>query len=256
MRVDRRVSRNRRNRTGIRLILRVALVGNLARIIEDTAARAAAGGSGHLRCRVDRGLVVRRIAKAIGAVFRHRNVAAKRPPRPHVRNERARRCDPDQGWRRRRRAGAQGRLQHAVIRAFKRRRSDIFHPDTGDAGALEGKQFSGLVGDVDQAIAVIGAAIIDPDDQRLAVAEIRYPRVAGHRQGGMGGGQPVHIKYFAIGGQPAVEIVAVPGCQPLLAVMRIRFGDIEPAGNDIGLANPVDTAALRHGLAERDDPGA
>lgn len=71
----------------------------------------------------------------------------------------------------------------------------------------------------------------------------------------MGGGQPVHIKYFAIGGQPAVEIVAVPGCQPLLAVMRIRFGDIEPAGNDIGLANPVDTAALRHGLAERDDPG-
>src|ERR1700681_4591514 len=81
-------------------------------------------------------------------------------------------------------------------------------------------------------------------------------RVARHRQGRMGGGQRAHVEHFAIGGQPTVEIVAVPGGHALLAIFGIFFRHIDPAANRIGLADAIGAAALRHGIAERDHPRA
>src|ERR1700753_3913574 len=77
--VDRRIGGNRRNRPNVRLILWVVLVGDLAPIIERTAARPAPGGGRHLRRRVDRSLVVRCITEAVGTVFRQRDITARRP---------------------------------------------------------------------------------------------------------------------------------------------------------------------------------
>jgi hypothetical protein len=51
-----------------------------------------------------------------------------------------------------------------------------------------------------------------------------------------------------------VEIVAVPGCHALGAVVRIIFRHINPAGDGIGLADTVGTTTLRHGFAHRDHP--
>jgi hypothetical protein len=36
--------------------------------------------------------------------------------------------------------------------------------------------------------------------------------------------------------------------------VRVRFGNIKPAGDDIRLADSVNSAALRHRLAESDHP--
>ena len=60
--------------------------------------------------------------------------------------------------------------QLAVVGTFERRPPDIFDPHPRDAIAFEFKQFGGLVRDVDQPVAVVGAAVVDADDQRFAVA--------------------------------------------------------------------------------------
>ncbi len=196
-------------------------------------------------------MIRRGVAEAIGPPFRHRNLAADRAARGrHFRNERTGGGHPDQRRRRRRHAGAQGRHQLAVVGSLERRPADIFDPDPRDAIAFEFKKFGGLVGDVDQPVAVVGPAVIDADDQRFAVGKIGDARVARHRQGRMGGGQRRHVEHFAIGGQPAVEIVAIPGGQPLLAIIGVLFRHVDPASHGIGLADAVGATALRHGFAK------
>jgi len=121
--------------------------------------------------------------------------------------------------------------------------------------AFEFKQFGSFVRDIYQAVAVVRPAIINADDQGFAVAEIGHPRIARHWQGRMGRGQRSHVENFAIGGQPAMEIIAVPGSQPFLAIGGIFFRHIHPPCNGIGLADPVSTAALRHRFAESNNAG-
>ena len=58
----------------------------------------------------------------------------------------------------------------------------------------------------------------------------------------------MHVEDFAIRGVAAVEIVAVPGGHADRAVVRILFGDINPARYRIRLADPVHAAAFRHRL--------
>jgi hypothetical protein len=52
-----------------------------------------------------------------------------------------------------------------------------------------------------------------------------------------------------------VEIIAVPGGHPLLAIIDVFFGDVDPPCDDIGLADPVRASALRHGITESNDTG-
>lgn len=48
-----------------------------------------------------------------------------------------------------------------------------------------------------------------------------------------------------------MEIVAVPGSQPLLAIVRVLFRNVDPASDGIGFADAVGATALGHGLAKR-----
>ena len=163
---------------------------------------------------------------------------------------------PDQGRRWRRLAGTQGRHQLAVVGTFERRPGDIFHPYPSHPIAFEFKQFGGLVGDVDEAVAVVRPAVVDPDDQRFAVAEIGHARIARHRKGRMGCGERRHVEHFAIGGQPAVEIIAVPGGHALFAVGGVFFRHVDPAGDGIRLADAVGAATFRNRFSESNHPRA
>ena len=103
---------------------------------------------------------------------------------------------------------------------------------------------------------MIGAAVIDPDDQRHAVGEVGHPRIARHWQGRMRCRQRAHVEHFAIGCLAAVEIVAVPGRQALGAVVDVLLRHVGPPGNHIGLSDAVGAAALGYGVAERHDSRA
>ena len=98
---------------------------------------------------------------------------------------------------------------------------------------------------------MVGAAVVDPHDQRLAVPDIGDAGVAWDRQRRMGSGQRGHVEDLAIGGQPAVEVVAIPGSHALGAIVRILFRHVDPACDGVGLADAVGSPALRHGLPER-----
>ena len=248
VRIDRRIGRNRPH---VRRIIAVTVIRHRARIVGNPHAGAGTGRGRHLRGGIDRGLVRRGIAEAIGPAFRHRHLAADGATarRRHFRNEGTGGRHPDQRRRRRRHAGAQGRHQLDVVGAFQRRPADIFDPYVRDAVALELKQFGGPAGHVHHPVAVIRPAVVDADDQRFAVAEIGDARITRHRQRRMGGGQRGHVEHFAIGGQPAVEIVAIPGGQAFLAIIDIFFGDIDPAADGIGFADAVGAAALGHRIA-------
>ncbi len=72
----------------------------------------------------------------------------------------------------------------------------------------------------------------------------------------MGRGQRAHVEHFAIGGLPAVEIIAIPRGHALGAIVGILFRDVDLTADGVGLADAIGAAALRHGVAERHHPGA
>src|SRR5260221_5749475 len=76
-------------------IVRVVLVGHGARIFEHSATGSA--GRRHFRGRIDRGVVGRTVAEAVGAAFRHRNFAADPARRGDFGNEWPGRRDSDRG---------------------------------------------------------------------------------------------------------------------------------------------------------------
>ncbi|MGY4359586.1 hypothetical protein ACVW0J_006079 [Bradyrhizobium sp. i1.7.7] len=141
----------------------------------------------------------------------------------------------------------------AIVGAFQRRPANVFDTDLGDAIAFEFKEFSGFVRDVDQPVAVIGPAVVDAHDQRFAVRDIGHPRIGRHRQGRMRRCQRGHVEHFAIGGQAAVEIVAVPGRHTLGAVVDVLLRHVGPAAHNIGLADAVGAAAFRNRIPKRHD---
>ena len=95
---------------------------------------------------------------------------------------------------------------------------------------------------------MVRATIVDADDQRFAVPDVGDAGIAWDRQGRMGRGQRGHIENFAIGGQPAVEVVAIPGGHSLCPIVRVLFRHVDPACDAVGLADTVGSPALRHGL--------
>jgi len=66
----------------------------------------------------------------------------------------------------------------------------------------------------------------------------------------------MHVIDLAVGGQPAVEIAAVPGRDALDAIGGILGRDIGAPVDAVGLAHAIDAAALRHRLALLDDARA
>src|SRR5262245_24976127 len=65
----------------------------------------------------------------------------------------------------------------------------------------------------------------------------------------MSGRDAVDVIDFAVGGQAAVEILAVPGGGALLAVARVLARHVSLACYGVGLADPVGAATLGHRLA-------
>src|SRR3954462_7032579 len=169
--------------------------------------------------------------------------------RRDFRHEGSGRRYPDQGRGRRGHAGAQRSHQLSVVRTLQWSPPDIFDANAGYPIAFEFEQFGCFVGDIDEPITVVWPAVIDAQNERFAIGDIGYPRITGHGERGMRGGQGAHIEHLAIGGQPAVEVVAVPGGQTLLAIAGVLLWHIDPPAYGIGFADPVSSSALRHGLA-------
>ena len=103
---------------------------------------------------------------------------------------------------------------------------------------------------------MIGPAVVDAHDQRAAVGEVGHPRVARQRQRRMRRRDAVEVKDFAIGGQAAVKVVAVPRRQTFGVIARVFFRNVDAAGDHIGRTDPVGAAAFGHRLAVSDDSRA
>ena len=108
-------------------------------------------------------------------------------------------------------AGTIGRHQILVVIAVERRAADIFDLHLGRAGVGIVQHLGGALRQVDQAAVRIRPAIVDAHDDRTAVLDIGDARIARQRHRRMRRGQMRHVVDFAIGGQPAVEGVAIPG---------------------------------------------
>src|SRR5450830_1097256 len=160
------------------------------------------------------------------------------------------------GRARARHAFAQGRRQLAVVGALQRRAADIFDLHLGDASAVEAQNLGGLDRQVDDPVADVRPAVVDAHYDRAVIGQIGDPRIGRQRHGRMGGRNRIHVEDFAVGGIAAVEVVAVPGGQADRAVVDVFLRDIFAAADQIGLADPVDAAALWHRLARLDHPGA
>ena len=187
-------------------------------------------------------------------VRRHRHGAAHR--RRGLRQERPRRGNSDLRGPRRRRAAPQGGRELGVVGAFERGAADVVHPHPRHAAVVEAEQLGGAHRNIDHAVGVVGPAVVDAHDDGFLVGEVGHPRVARDRQRRMRGRDRRHVVDFAVGGRPAVEILAVPGRQALGAVVGVFLGLVGAAADDIRLADPVGAAALGHRLAERNEARA
>src|ERR1019366_7391890 len=217
--------------------------------------RAAGGGEldgtpWHRRCRY----LTSALAQPVGPVGRRRHLRQ----RPAIEIGRSVRLVGGNlyGRARARHAFAQGRCQLAVVGAFQRRAADIFDLHLGDAFAVEAQNLGGLDRQVDDPVADIGPAVVDAHYDRAVIGQIGDPRIGRQRQRRMRGRNRINVEDFAVGGIAALEVVAVPGGQADGAVVDVFLRDIFAAADQVGLADPVDAAALRHRLAIRDDAGA
>ena len=117
---------------------------------------------------------------------------------------------------------------------------------------MEAKELRSPHRQVDDTIGGKRSAIVDAHDDRAAILQIGDARVARHRQGGMRGRDAMHVVDFAVGGEPAVEIRAIPRGGTVSAIIRILGRHIGAPVDVVGLADPIGAAALRHRLAVLD----
>ena len=87
---------------------------------------------------------------------------------------------------------------------------DLLNFDVGRTLVDETQLLGGGAGNIDDAVAVERAAVVDTDDDAFAVLHIGHACVAGNREGFVGGGEGIHIVTLAAGSFTAVELVAVP----------------------------------------------
>lgn len=74
--------------------------------------------------------------------------------------------------------------------------------------------FCGFAGEIDDALADIGPAVVDAYCHLTAVFHIGYPYPGAERQGFMGGGKVIHVKGFAVRRCSSVKSVGIVGCNP------------------------------------------
>jgi hypothetical protein len=98
---------------------------------------------------------------------------------------------------------------------------DQIQTDALQATLLELQGLRGTVRKVDDPAWNDGAAVIDPDYDGPAIAQVRDPHVASHGKRQVSGGHVVHIVRLAAGCGFPVENLAVPGCCPNLIRFRL-----------------------------------
>ena len=138
----------------------------------------------------------------------------------------------------------------AVV-AVQRRAAKIFHSHRRRAVIAKAEQLGRAPRQIDDAIARVWPTIVDADHDGPAIIEIGHPRIDRQRQRGMRRGETVHIVDFAIGRAAPMEHFAVPGCVADAVVVRIFPRRISEVADLIRLADLINAAAFRHGLAER-----
>src|SRR5690606_37030924 len=106
---------------------------------------------------------------------------------------------------------------------------------------------------VDNATMGVGATVVDADYERTAVPGVGHAGVARQRHRRMRRRQVRHVVDFAIGGETAVEGIAVPGGKAFLPVARLFLGMIPLALDLVGLANLIAAAAARQAGAQMTD---
>ncbi len=159
--------------------------------------------------------------------------------------------------RRGRTVGPQCRQQHAFVGALDGGAANIFDPDPGEALATEIEEMGSAMRQVDHAIAMERTAVVDADDERMAVGQVGDSGVARHRHGPMSGRERIHVIDFAVGSEPAMELASVPrGDARLGMALALLEGGVGPPGDTIGPADAVDAATPRHGLALGNHSGA
>ncbi|MNH08310.1 hypothetical protein D3C79_677230 [compost metagenome] len=107
------------------------------------------------------------------------------------------------------------------------------------------------MGEIDEAIAVERAAIVDPHYGLQPVVQVGDPHIARQRQVAVGGAEQGAVLHVAVGGLVAIEILGQPAGGALLAVVL----DVAPH-LVLLLADPVvPVAAGAHGFGARDGAG-
>ncbi|MNC29260.1 hypothetical protein D3C75_775040 [compost metagenome] len=124
---------------------------------------------------------------------------------------------------------------------------DELQPHPGLAPIDHLQLFGRGMGEIDQALAAEGAAIVDPHYGLQPVVQVGDPHIARQRQVAVGGAEQGAVLHVAVGGLVAIEILGQPAGGALLAVVL----DVAPH-LVLLLADPVvPVAALAHGLGAR-----
>ena len=100
-------------------------------------------------------------------------------------------------------------------------------------GALQADGVGGGVGEIDDAVAGDGAAIVDADDDAAMIAKVGDANPAAQGKAAMSAGEIVHVELFAGGGLASLELKAVPG----------GLADSEPAVEGGGTGDMVAVCA-------------
>ncbi len=115
-----------------------------------------------------------------------------------------------------------------------------FHPAAqggkfyiGRAGAHHTQFFGSPITEVDNAAMYEGAAVIQADIKLATVIPVFHADPGSQRQGFVGGGDPVHVITFTVGGFASVKLFAVPGRLTALGEPGGRVNRMIPFAHDL-----------------------
>src|SRR4029079_15112095 len=130
-----------------------------------------------------------------------------------------------------------GKSLLVAVVAVQWRPAEIFDADIGRPVRPEDEQVGRVGRQIEDPVARIRTAVVDTDNNSPSIREIGYLRIDRQRQGGMRGGEAVHVVDFTVGGATAVEQLAVPGRPTDPVVPRILARRVPGASHLIGVAD-------------------
>ncbi|MCY1499207.1 hypothetical protein D9M68_332170 [compost metagenome] len=123
---------------------------------------------------------------------------------------------------------------------------DALDLDPGGAGLGITELLRRGEGEVDDAVGIERATVVDPQDHAAAVVQVGHPDIARQRQGLVRGGHAVEVVGLAVGSGLAMELGAIPGRRAgRLVATRIVHRVVGLAKHGIGIG--LDRAVVRHG---------